>query len=142
MFQVNPSSTIYPTHFSDPSFNLVTTRLSLSKASPCPVHRARPAISLSFFPFSTQLSKMPYSIEQPVIAESSNTYIIVGAGVFGASTALHLKRTKPLAKVILIDSLQPNPAAASFDLNKIIRADYRDIFYMKLALEAQNKWQN
>jgi sarcosine oxidase/L-pipecolate oxidase len=85
---------------------------------------------------------MPISIERPVTAESPQSYIIVGAGVFGASTALHLKRTKPLAKVILIDSLQPNPAAASFDLNKIIRADYRDVFYMKLALEAQYKWRN
>lgn len=73
--------------------------------------------------------------------DRSQSYIIVGAGVFGASTALQLKRTKPKAKVILIDRMKPNPAAASSDLNKIIRADYPDLFYMKLALEALEAWK-
>jgi sarcosine oxidase/L-pipecolate oxidase len=85
---------------------------------------------------------MAVTVDRPDTGESSPSYIIIGAGVFGASTALHLKQTKPRARVILIDRLQPNPAAASFDLNKIIRADYCDVFYMKLSLEAQRLWQN
>ena len=70
-------------------------------------------------------------------------YLIVGSGVFGASTALHLKRSKPEAKVTIVDRVPyPNPSGASHDLNKIIRADYHDIFYTKLALEAQEWWRS
>jgi sarcosine oxidase/L-pipecolate oxidase len=69
------------------------------------------------------------------------SYLIVGAGVFGLSTALHLARTRPEASVVVLDRGDvPNPASASWDLNKIIRADYRDPFYMKLALEACAAW--
>ncbi|KAL1877515.1 hypothetical protein Daus18300_002503 [Diaporthe australafricana] len=52
------------------------------------------------------------------------SYTIVGAGVFGASTALHLIRAEPRAK------------------NKVVRADYADIDYMRLALEAKERWAN
>ncbi|KAJ4301848.1 hypothetical protein N0V90_003944 [Kalmusia sp. IMI 367209] len=34
----------------------------------------------------------------------------------------------------------PYPSSASSDLNKIIRANYGDIFYMQLALEVLKKW--
>ncbi|KAI1360714.1 sarcosine oxidase [Xylaria arbuscula] len=68
-------------------------------------------------------------------------YIVVGAGVFGVSTALHLAISEPNAIVYLVDRTQcPNPSAASSDLNKIVRADYDDIFYMRLALEALHEW--
>ncbi|KAE9378260.1 sarcosine oxidase [Stipitochalara longipes BDJ] len=71
------------------------------------------------------------------------SFLIVGAGVFGASTALHLCRSKPRAKVTLLDRTPfPNPSAASHDLNKIVRADYDDIMYMELALEAVELWRN
>ena len=71
------------------------------------------------------------------------SYLIVGAGIFGAATALHLKRSHPDAAVTLLDRTAfPNPSSASFDLNKIVRSDYHDIFYMKLALEAQELWRN
>ena len=75
--------------------------------------------------------------------EHGKSYLIIGAGVFGASAAYEIKRYKPWAKVTLVDRTPfPNPAAASYDLNKIIRADYRDVFYMKLALQALTAWQN
>lgn len=73
------------------------------------------------------------------------THIIVGAGVFGAATALHLATTEKDARILLIDRTAPPspcPSAASSDLNKIVRADYDDIFYMKLALEAVEAWRN
>lgn len=72
-----------------------------------------------------------------------SSFIIVGAGVFGVSTAFHLATSNPSAKIFLVDhSESPYPPAASSDLNKIIRADYGDIFYMRLALEAIDHWNN
>lgn len=73
----------------------------------------------------------------------SSSYLIVGSGVFGATTALELKRQFPAVQVSLLDRADfPNPSAASHDVNKIIRADYGDLLYMKLALEAQALWRN
>lgn len=74
-------------------------------------------------------------------ALAANSYLIVGAGCFGASTARHLKVTHPDADVVIVDSAPfPNPVAASHDLNKIIRAEYEDIMYMRLAVEALDAW--
>ncbi|KAI1432493.1 sarcosine oxidase [Xylaria sp. CBS 124048] len=72
------------------------------------------------------------------------SYIIVGAGVFGTSTALHLKSEHPDADVTLIDRNDPEAPirpAASWDWNKVIRADYSDITYCRIALEAQDEWR-
>jgi sarcosine oxidase/L-pipecolate oxidase len=75
--------------------------------------------------------------------DARKIFLIVGAGIFGASAALHIKRAKPWATVILLDQTDfPNQAGASYDHNKIIRSDYRDIFYMKLALQAMEAWRN
>ena len=72
----------------------------------------------------------------------ASSYIIVGAGVFGASTALYLSRQKPAPTIILIDRTPyPSPLAASHDINKIVRSDYGDIFYCKLGLKAIERWR-
>lgn len=68
--------------------------------------------------------------------------VVVGAGVFGLSTALHFKRQHPEASVTVIDRIRENRGGASSDLNKIVRADYPDPVYMKLAIEAQDLWRN
>ena len=66
------------------------------------------------------------------------SFLLIGAGCFGASTALYLKRSNPSAHVTLLDRTPfPCPTAAAHDINKIIRAEYEDLSYMKLALEAQ-----
>ena len=71
----------------------------------------------------------------------ASSYIVVGAGVFGASTALYLSQQKPAPTVILIDRAPyPCPVAASHDINKIVRSDYGDIFYCKLGLKAIERW--
>ncbi|CAD6573946.1 MAG: hypothetical protein ASARMPREDX12_006334 [Alectoria sarmentosa] len=72
----------------------------------------------------------------------ASSYIIIGAGVFGASTALALSREKLAPTVILIDRAPfPCPIAASHDINKIVRSDYGDIFYCKLGLQALERWR-
>ncbi|KAL8849899.1 MAG: hypothetical protein Q9221_005165 [Calogaya cf. arnoldii] len=71
-----------------------------------------------------------------------SSYIIVGAGVFGVSTAYHLKKQVPSASVTLIDRTDPPcPVAASHDINKIVRADYEDIFYCNLGLKTLHSWK-
>ncbi|KAK0659138.1 putative sarcosine oxidase [Cercophora samala] len=75
-------------------------------------------------------------------ARDEESYIIVGAGAFGASTALHLIQKHPSAKVYLLDRGPfPHEAGASWDWNKVIRADYTTPVYMELALEALQKWR-
>lgn len=73
---------------------------------------------------------------------SSTSYLIVGAGVFGASTAYHLIKKYPNASISLVDRAPyPCPLAASWDWNKVVRADYGDMFYMEKALEAVHVWR-
>ncbi|ODV93944.1 hypothetical protein PACTADRAFT_4841 [Pachysolen tannophilus NRRL Y-2460] len=70
-------------------------------------------------------------------------FVIVGCGVFGLSTALDLsRRYGGSKKIIALDAFTiPSPWSAANDLNKIIRAEYSDIDYTKLALEALELWE-
>ena len=71
------------------------------------------------------------------------SHLIIGAGVFGVSTAYHLIKKYPEASIRLVDRTQyPCPLAASWDWNKVVRADYCDIFYMEKALEAIQLWRD
>ncbi|KIW99061.1 uncharacterized protein Z519_00724 [Cladophialophora bantiana CBS 173.52] len=75
------------------------------------------------------------------MTSSKPSYIIVGAGVFGVSTAYHLIKKYPDASVTLVDRDAfdaESRVAASWDWNKVVRADYDDIVYCQLALEAQD----
>jgi sarcosine oxidase/L-pipecolate oxidase len=75
---------------------------------------------------------------------SAESYIIVGGGVFGASTANYLSKAHPEASITLLDrtSVFPCPLAASNDFNKVVRADYGSLFYCELALKARELWKN
>lgn len=74
---------------------------------------------------------------------TQRTYLIVGAGCFGASAALALKKADANADITLVDRTAfPCPSAAAHDINKIVRAEYEDSLYMKLALEAQDQWRS
>jgi sarcosine oxidase / L-pipecolate oxidase len=70
--------------------------------------------------------------------------LIVGAGIFGISTASHLASTHPNpSSITVLDRAPcPCPQAASSDINKIIRADYSSPYYMNLAYEAMDAWSN
>jgi glycine/D-amino acid oxidase-like deaminating enzyme len=75
----------------------------------------------------------------------SSSYLIVGAGVFGVSTAYHLIQKYPEASVTLIDRDAydaESRVAASWDWNKVVRADYDDIVYCQLGLEAQDVFRS
>ncbi|KAI1814043.1 FAD dependent oxidoreductase [Poronia punctata] len=75
------------------------------------------------------------------MASDSASYLIVGAGVFGVSTAYHLIQKYPKASVTIVDRDAfdaESRVAASWDWNKVIRADYDDVVYCQLGLEAQD----
>jgi sarcosine oxidase/L-pipecolate oxidase len=84
---------------------------------------------------------------------SQEHILIVGAGIFGVSTAYHLTHptlhsaaqgpSSPTPKVTLLDrSPLGAGAGASEDINKIIRADYSQKFYMELGYEAIDAWKS
>ncbi|KAI1118393.1 DAO-domain-containing protein [Nemania sp. NC0429] len=76
--------------------------------------------------------------------------LIIGSGVFGLSTALSLARRHPeipASTPITVVDRSPEPGvfpardAASVDSSRIIRADYADAAYSRLAAEAQAHWR-
>lgn len=72
--------------------------------------------------------------------------LIVGAGVFGLSTALTLlgRQAYDDSRITIIDSaaILPNPVGSSVDASRIIRADYANLSYAKLAVLAQEYWRD
>ncbi|KAI8950322.1 DAO-domain-containing protein [Xylaria longipes] len=75
--------------------------------------------------------------------------LIIGSGVFGLSTALSLARRPeiPSETAITVIDRSPDPGvfpardASSIDSSRIIRADYSDPAYTKLAGEAHAHWR-
>ncbi len=64
---------------------------------------------------------------------------ILGAGAWGLSTALHLLNAGYINIAVFDQASEiPSPYSAGYDLNKIVRAEYEDEFYMELALVS---WQ-
>lgn len=67
--------------------------------------------------------------------DKTSSIVIVGAGAWGLSTALHLVEAG-YSNVVVFERAEkiPSPYSAANDLNKIIRAEYEDPFYTKLTL--------
>ena len=79
------------------------------------------------------------------MSSTKPSYLIVGAGVFGVSTAYHLIKKYPNASITLVDRDAydaDSRVAASWDWNKVVRADYDDIIYCQLGLEAQDIFES
>lgn len=67
--------------------------------------------------------------------------LVVGGGAFGTSTAYHLTH-RGYTKVKVLDRFAaPSKDAAATDLNKIVRFDYPNPLYTKLATEAMRVWE-
>lgn len=70
-----------------------------------------------------------------------SSIVIVGAGNFGAATALALAQ-KGEQNVTLVDTGEyPNPRAASHDVSKIVRDDYPEELYMRMLVDAMPRWR-
>ena len=69
--------------------------------------------------------------------------LVIGAGIFGTSTAYHLSKSHLNPSRIKVIDRTPFPPkhGASTDINKIIRLDYGSAFYMELAAEAMEAWK-
>jgi len=81
-------------------------------------------------------------LQQPeTMVSEKRSYLIVGAGVFGVSTAYYLIKKYPTASVTIVDRDAYDASsrvAASWDWNKVVRADYDDLVYCKMGLESQD----
>ncbi|PWN32696.1 FAD dependent oxidoreductase [Meira miltonrushii] len=79
----------------------------------------------------------------PSDSTSQTSFLIVGAGIYGSSTALTLARLG-YKDVVVLDRSEDGFAAsdaASNDLNKVIRADYSDESYCRLGKQAISSWR-
>jgi sarcosine oxidase / L-pipecolate oxidase len=66
--------------------------------------------------------------------------LIVGAGVFGLTTALEL-RNRGYTNISVLDRyLPPVPDGSSVDISRVIRTEYADALYAKMAKEAYKGW--
>lgn len=75
------------------------------------------------------------------MTDGKQSFLIVGAGVFGISTAYYLIKRYPESSITIVDRDAYDAdtrVAASWDWNKVVRADYDDIVYCQLAIEAQD----
>ncbi|KAE8369007.1 FAD dependent oxidoreductase [Aspergillus caelatus] len=76
------------------------------------------------------------------MVSSDSRIVILGGGAWGLSTGLYLTEAG-YSDVTILERAEtiPSPYSAAYDLNKIIRAEYEDDFYSKLALEAIEGWK-
>lgn len=90
---------------------------------------------LSFY--ATQLTAM--SPTAPI--SKSDAILIVGAGVFGLSTARELA-SRGYTNITVADrSLPPVADGSSVDISRVIRVDYADPLYASMAREALEGWR-
>lgn len=66
--------------------------------------------------------------------------VIVGAGVFGLSTALQLAEDGYTSVTVLDRAMPPVPDGSSNDISRVIRFDYGDQVYAELGKEAYDLW--
>ena len=74
--------------------------------------------------------------------QKSYDFIVIGAGIFGITTAIEL-RNKGFKVAVLNPDEIPHPLAASTDINKIVRMEYgTDTEYMNMAIESIERWKD
>ena len=72
----------------------------------------------------------------------TDSILVLGAGVFGLSTALELKRRGYQNISILDRYLPPVPDGSSVDISRVIRSDYASPLYQQMAREAMDGWKS
>lgn len=95
-------------------------------------------------------SHFPFNRTTPTVAMAQDnnppTLLIIGAGTFGTSLAVHASKSYPDAsKITIVDRWSPDSHveeknAAAIDINRIIRTDYTSPLYCNLANEALHFW--
>ncbi|KAG9496360.1 hypothetical protein J7337_012947 [Fusarium musae] len=71
-----------------------------------------------------------------------SSILIIGAGTFGISTAYHLAK-RGYTNITCIDRHPwPSLDSAGHDLNKVMRTEYDEPLYTRLALEALDAWRD
>ncbi|KAI1091063.1 putative fructosyl amino acid protein [Rostrohypoxylon terebratum] len=93
------------------------------------------------------ITQTPIDPERKPFAPPS-TILIIGSGVFGLSTAFALTKRPEFAgtRITIVDrspdpGVFPSRDASSIDSSRIIRPDYADPSYAKLASQAQAQWR-
>lgn len=77
----------------------------------------------------------------PSSPSKDDSILVVGAGEFGLSLALELKRRGYQSVTVLDRFLPPVPDGSSVDISRIIRSEYADPFYNALGDEAIAAWK-
>lgn len=78
--------------------------------------------------------------------EQEPSLLIIGAGTFGTSLAVHASKSyRDPSKITILDRWSPDgpvqdKTAAAIDINRIIRTDYASPLYCNLANEAIHFW--
>lgn len=75
-------------------------------------------------------------------SSKSQKIVIIGAGVFGLSTALQLAKEGYTNISVFDRSLPPVADGSSVDISRIIRFDYSDPVYARMAEEAYQLWKS
>ncbi|KAA8642964.1 hypothetical protein EYZ11_007251 [Aspergillus tanneri] len=73
--------------------------------------------------------------------DKSQRIVIIGAGVFGLSTALRLVEEGYQSVTVLDRAVPPVPDGSSVDISRVIRFDYGDAVYARIAKEAFDLWK-
>lgn len=72
---------------------------------------------------------------------SQDPILIVGAGVFGLTLAQELAANRGYTNITVLDRHPPPvPDGSSTDISRVIRTEYADPFYARLAREAMDGW--
>ena len=73
---------------------------------------------------------------------SSYDFVVVGAGIYGVTTALKLKEEGHTVAILNPDTI-PHHLAASTDISKAVRVEYgSDLEYMDMAAECVEGWRD
>ncbi|KAJ6438378.1 sarcosine oxidase / L-pipecolate oxidase [Purpureocillium lavendulum] len=88
------------------------------------------------------LQKHYLMVKQSSSMDTHTKVVIIGAGIFGLTTAYQLALEGYKNIVVLDRHVPPTPDASSNDISRVIRFDYADGDYLDLAHEAYLEWSS